>query len=143
MSIEEGRQIALDIRATSLAERYLAGSIEAYELRSVAARFGVPDFREVISPWVEMGRQVGFLSIELKDSTRLSIQAGYGKYCQPRRDGIDKFHYTAWELGAWSDTVQWLKPTKDWSSYDDVAAYVDTDRVQALFDAWSILKGRK
>lgn len=75
---------------------------------------------------------------------RLSIQAGYGKYSAPRRDGLAAADYSEWELAIVGETglIAVLDSTQlagmpyasHWEGERVVGPYVPTEGVQAIFD---------
>jgi hypothetical protein len=77
------------------------------------------------------------------DDLQLSVQAHDGSYCCPRQGGLPPSVYTEFELAAFTvanDRIDvWMQPTDDtlreaWCPYDDVAAYVPTETVQAIVE---------
>lgn len=78
------------------------------------------------------------------DGYRLSIQAGYGQYSEPRRDGLAAAEYSEWELAIVSPTglvaVRELPGTFGGMPYADhwegervVGPYVPSEGVQEIF----------
>lgn len=81
-------------------------------------------------------------------AVRLSIQAGDGKYSEPRRNGLTAAEYSEWELAIvskdgllsiLSDPFYATMPGREhWECERNVGPYVPVATVQAIFE-WMIL----
>lgn len=93
------------------------------------------DFRDLIER--ESGRAWSNKHLDLPGGLRLSVQASAHHYCSPRVHQANPRAYDEWELALFRDSGPWLMAVgfEDLWNGDQVAAYVPTDRVQALYDA--------
>ena len=109
------------------------------------------DFRLYMQPITKKALEPGALPcgfhLQCEDGVVLSIQAGTGTYCSPRRDlkkGEDPTIYEAFEVGLWDGDQEWICPSKEghrfhdrtwaelWSSGDGVAPYVEAHVVEMI-----------